>query len=130
MGTTRAFTQTCTPESLAVVIHDNCEVCGRLLQLQQAQHRGQEAIRDGSVFAGRRRQPLRAKAKVGAVQKRMCIHQDQPACCNASSHAHSVDNRRCYDMSKVKHVPFVMWRLHCWRRPCCAAFFQCCLPQG
>ena len=69
----------CTiPEGLAVVVHDDGKVGRRLLQLQQPEHRGQEAVRNGRVLPGCRRQALRAKAKVRAVQQCVRIHEDEP----------------------------------------------------
>lgn len=68
-----------------MVVHDDGKVRGRLLQLQQAQHRREEAISYRRVLPRRRRQPLCTKAKVRAVQERMCVHKDEPV--HAASHA-------------------------------------------
>ena len=68
-----------SPEGLAVMVHDDCKVGGGLLDLQQPQQGGQEAITDAGVLAPCCLQPLSSEAKVGAVQQRVCIHQYQPA---------------------------------------------------
>ena len=54
----------CPPEGLPVMIHDNSEVCGRLMDFQQAQHCRQEAIADGGVFSARCLKPLCPEAIV------------------------------------------------------------------
>ncbi len=68
------------PESFPVVVHDHSKVRGGLLDLQQPQHCGQEAVADGCVLAAHCGQPLPAEAKVRPVQQRMRIHKDEPAC--------------------------------------------------